>query len=261
VTIGVNYSPWHRGFPKNAPPTDFGPQHRAEIARFRQKLTGIIEVINRANSRYQTDIKISAVLFDTERFNIKPGNETWNRAITAKYDAFYDIARALLPAARIEWYGRGVYHSASGFSWSRSSRFTFEEKAETFCCRLYCVPELGYTLETFRQTYRLARSYGVDEVTPWIALGAGYRRRTDRFHEWHWDWDYDLVYSWLLGANLNRAWYAQRPESFAPWDAAKVVVFYPRPFNPHTPAWAKHFVAYVRGATRIEELPEDRGSR
>jgi hypothetical protein len=33
------------------------------------------------------------------------------------------------------------------------------------------------------------------------------------------------------------------------------VVFYPPAFDPRVPQWGKHFVAYVRGAHAITQLP------
>jgi hypothetical protein len=92
-------------------------------------------------------------------------------------------------------------------------------------------------------------------VTPWVALGAGYRRQPDNSQAWDTDWDYDTVYSMLLGGEINLPWYGQQPERYAPWDAAEVVVFYPPPFDGRTPAWGKHFVAYARGAAGLDELP------
>ena len=94
----------------------------------------------------------------------------------------------------------------------------------------------------------------MEEVTPWVALACGWRRQTDQMHSWAVDWDYDLVYSWGLGRELNNPWFGLHPERYAPWDAAKVVCFYPAPFDPRTPAWGKHFVAYVHGANGIRKL-------
>ena len=75
------------------------------------------------------------------------------------------------------------------------------------------------------------------------------------FETWAQDWVYDTVYSPLLGREVNQRWYATLPERYAPWNAAKVVVFYPSPFDPRTPSWGKHFIAYARGATGRNDLP------
>ena len=109
--------------------------------------------------------------------------------------------------------------------------------------------------ETFRRTYELALKHGVGEVTPWVALASGYRRRLIKSKTWDHDWDYDLIYSWQLGREVNTAWFGDRPDRFAPWDAARLVIFWPAPFDSRTPAWGKHFVAYVRGAMGVNVLP------
>jgi len=115
-------------------------------------------------------------------------------------------------------------------------------------------------LKTFRFTAENAKRHGIDRVTPWIALAAGYRRQTDKFHAWSGDWNYDLIYSWKLGREINNSWYSEkiRTGRFAPWDKAKVVVFYPAPFNRDSPHWGQQFVAYVSGANGYK-LPEGIG--
>jgi hypothetical protein len=258
ASVGVNYSPWHRQFGKELPPTDFGPTHEAEVRQFRERLSAIKQWVADANREYNTDVRVSALLLDSERFSVKPGDEAWNEAITKKYEVIQDLGKEVFPGARIEWYGRGVRESAHETGWSPFPWNTFKNRTETFACSLYRVPEIGVMRETFRRTLRLAREHGVNEVTPWVALASGYRRETDVFQRWDDDWDYDPVYSWMIGAELNQSWYGDRPERFAPWIAAQVVVFYPAPFNPRSPAWGKHFIAYVRGATGVKSLPEDR---
>src|SRR5262249_25585028 len=100
--------------------------------------------------------------------------------------------------------------------------------------------------ETYRRTVELARSRGATEVTPWIALGAGWSRK-DHKTVWEFSWDYDLKYSWQMGADLNNL---DHPgNGGVPWGAAKVVVLYPNPFDERSPGSFEHFVAYVRGAT------------
>jgi len=53
------------------------------------------------------------------------------------------------------------------------------------------------------------------------------------------------------------AWFSapERHERFAPWDKAKIAVFYPEPFG-RTPHWPEHLIAYVRGAHQIKSLPD-----
>jgi hypothetical protein len=257
ASLAVNYSPWHRRFGEDLPPTDVGPPHREELDHLRNRMEMFRDLLQEANRKYDTSVEVTAILFDSERFRAKDDDTVWNEAITSKHDAAYDVVRDVFPKARIEWYSRGaVQPGSSPTGWSPARYLTLEEKGESFGCSLYRVPEIGYTRETYRRTARNARDHGYDEVTPWIALASGYRRQPDSFQEWSYNWDYDLIYSWELGREVNRAWFGvdERADRFAPWHMARVVVFYPEPFG-RSPHWGQHFVSYVRGANGIKELP------
>lgn len=258
ASIGVNYSVWHRRFGKDLPPTDTGPTHDEELKYLRSRMLAIRDGLAAANTQQQSEIAVTAILFDSEHFHTKKDDAQWNAAITQKYDAAYDIVREYFPTARIEWYARGaVQPGASATGWSEAAYFALDEKGESFGCSLYQVPEIGYTREIFRRTAENAARHDCEEVTPWIALASGYRRQTDKYHDWSHDWNYDLIYSWQLGRELNNSWYGvpERAERFAPWNKAKIAIFYPEPFG-RSPHWGQHFVAYVRGANGIKELPE-----
>ena len=257
ASIGVDYSPWHRRFAKNLPPTDTGPTHRAELDFLQSRMTALRRSLTAANRRQTTDVRVTCAMLDSERFHVRANDTAWNQAMTAKYNAVYGIVRKTFPKIRVEWYGRGaVQPGASATGWSESNLFPLTEKGESFGCSLYRVPEIGITRETFRRTAKNAVQHGCTQVTPWIALASGYRRQTDRFHRWSRDWNYDLIYSWKLGAEINVPWFSapQRRQRFAPWNMATIAIFYPEPFG-RSPQWAKHFVAYVRGAHLIKSLP------
>jgi len=259
ATIGVNYSPWHHRFGKGLPPTDTGPTHHAELEYLRERMETIRAELRAANRRHGTDIPVTCVMLNTERFHVRENDPAWNDAITAKYDAVYAIVQQFFPKARIEWYARGaISPAASESGWTEGGGwFTLKEKGKFFACSLYCLPEIGNTRETFRRTVKNADQHGVAEVTPWIALASGYRRNIVTFNEWDFDWDYDLAYSWMIGAEINHPWFSQpiRHERFAPWNRATIAIFYPPPFDRRVPHWGKHFVAYVRGAHLIKKLP------
>jgi len=259
ASIAINHSPYHNGFPAGLPPTYIGPEYDAEINIYRTRLTGVRDQIAAQNASLGSLVDVSAILLNSERFSLKkdgePGAAEWNAAIIAKYTPFYDIAKEIYPGARVEWYGRGIQESNARSGWSPFPWFTFEEPSDTLACSLYRICEVETMRETFRRTCELAYEMGDTEVTPWIALGSGYRRDTVAFQTWAQDWDYDTVYSLLLGREVNQRWYSTLPERYAPWNAAKVVVFYPAPFDPRTPAWGKHFIAYARGATGRNDLP------
>lgn len=257
ATMGVNFSVWHRRFGKDLPPTDTGPTHWAELAYLRQRLETIRDSVKAANERVSGAVTVSALLVDSERFHTKTNDTKWNQAMTAKYDAAHDIIRTVFPRARVDYYARGAWHpAASPTGWSEAKYFALDEKGDSFGCSLYHGPEIGYTREIFRRTAANADKHNCPEVTPWIALASGYRRQTKQYHEFSLNWNYDLIYSWMLGAEVNIPWYgaAERHQRFAPWNKAKVAIFYPEPFG-RSPYWVDHFVAYVRGATGNRELP------
>lgn len=258
ASIGVNYSVWHRRFGNDLPPTDTGPTHQAELDYLRTRMTAIRDGLAAANRKYKADVRLTAILFDSERFHVKPNDGAWNTAITQKYNAAHDIVREFFPKVRVEWYARGaVQPGASATGWSQANYFALDEKGETFGCSLYQVPEIGYTREIFRRTASNAAKYGCNEVTPWISLASGYRRRTDKFHEFSLNWNYDLIYSWQLGLEVNNSWFGvpERAERFAPWNKAKIAIFYPEPFG-RSKYWGQHFVAYVRGANGVKQIDD-----
>lgn len=156
-----------------------------------------------------------------------------------------------LNPGRVIWYNRGgVTPAATVSGWHTSLHFDYAEPGDGFSVALYRVPEIETTREQFRRT--VANAGLGREVTPFVALGAGYRRTTRSMGDFDKAWDYDPIYSWQLGAEINEPWFADRPERFAPWSRARRVCFYPAPFAFET--WGRHFVAYVKGANMNREL-------
>ena len=250
ATIAINYSPWHRAFPPDAPPTDFGPAHDEEVALFREAMTVARDLIAAANAEQNEDIAVAFLLFDSERFRIKTSNEEgyeeWNAAITEKYNVIYSIGKELFPDAMIEWYGRGT-----------NNRFTLEEMGDTNSGWLLELPFVDYTDERYQRLYDLAMANGADEVTLWVALASSFDTTDWRTRTWVFQWDYDLALSWQLGARIHNPSYGDTPETYAHWRAANPICFWPRPFDTRVGVglWGKHFVAYVRGAHGIPDLP------
>ena len=84
----------------------------------------------------------------------------------------------------------------------------------------------------------------------------------NHFDRFNFEWNYNYAYSWMIGAEVNDAWYAARPERFAEWGFAKAAAFYPSVFDERTAVVANstwhaamnHFVMYVRGAAGIKDL-------
>ncbi len=256
TSLSVNFIPWHVRFGKDLPPTDRGPTYWEEINLFEKRAIKIKLWVEQSNKKYKSAVKITAVTLDSERFHTIPNNKEWNEAIRQSLDAIHIKAQAIFTGARIEWFCRGVHSNASSTGWSKSGYWTGEEIKAPMSCNFYNVPEIEITRETFRRTCKLADKLGITDVTPWVALASGWRRDPKTYNYWSNDWDYDIIYSYLLGRDLNHKYFGDRPERFAPYNRAKVIIFYPQPFNKKTPHWAKHFIAYVRGATGVKELKD-----
>ncbi len=256
-TIGINYSPWGRKFGKNLPPTDRGATYFDEISFFVERLNLIKSWVKAKNAYYKSNVEVGAILLDCERFYEKTNDVAWNKGMQEALDAIHKAGQEIFPEARIEWYGRGVAKIAStGDGWAKAPVFTGNEIKPSLSCGFYSIPELDKMREGYRRTARLAQQMGVNDVTPWVALASGYRRGLTKPYYWDNSWDYDLIYSHQVGAEMNIGWYATLPEIYAPYDRAKVIVFYPSPFHKKYLYWTKHFIAYVRGATGVKELSD-----
>jgi hypothetical protein len=255
ASIAVFFDPWHRKFGKDLPPTDRGPTYQEEIRFFSERLNLIKEWLASANKKYDTSVKLSAILLDCERFTEKENNESWNEGIRQALDAIHIEAKTIFPEARIEWYDRGITRFA-GYRWGKTGHFTGKEIKAPLSCSLYTLPETECMRETYRRTCALADTLNIQEVTPWVALASGYRHGLIKGIYWDSNWDYDLIYSYQFGAELNIKVYGDQPEKFAAYNRAKVIIFYPPPFDNRAKHWAKHFIAYVRGATGVKELKD-----
>lgn len=256
ASMAAVFSPWHYRFKKGLPPMDRGNEYHAELNFIQSRLEFIKKHLGFYNKTYRSSIRLSAILLDCERFREVAGDRKWNQAMREKLDIIHKMALSAFPKARIEWYGRGVSRVWRGNGWDKTAYFTGKEVLPSLSCSLYSLPEIERTRETFRRTCQLADNLGVWAVTPWVALGAGYRRGVKKAQFFDRDWQYDVVYAYLIGAELNMKWYGDREERFAPYNRAEVVVFYPPPFSRKTPAWGKFFVAYVRGATGVKNLDD-----
>ncbi|MFZ0034820.1 MAG: hypothetical protein WAK60_07525 [Sedimentisphaerales bacterium] len=254
-SLAFNFSPWHSKFDKNLPPTDRGASYEEEIRFFEERAKLVSDWVAQSNENYHSDVKISAILLDCERFHVLPDNEKWNEAIRENLDIIHTKTQAIFPEARIEWYGRGMIQVANDKVWDKTGYWTGKEIKAPLSCSFYTVPEIESMRERFSRTCKLADQMGISDVTPYVALAAGYRRGLDGTY-FDFNWSYDIIYSYLIGAELNIKWYGDRPERFAPYNRAKVVSFYPPPFDERSPDWAIYFIAYVRGATGVKELKD-----
>lgn len=249
--LGLNYSPLHRAVSPAGELLDLQTEVEADIAAFIASMDQVKTWTD------ELGITVGCVLLDSERFRAKTGCGTsrHNDYLTATYDRFHDHCTNLWPDVRVVWYGRGaVQPSAHETGWRTSTRFTLCEHGVFFSCSLYHPGNHYLNQEVMRRTHHHAAEHGSPPIVPWVSLGAGYVPQLDRYHEFDFNSNYNLIYSWKLGAELNHPWFGDRPERFAPWHAVEFAIFYPEPFG-RTTNWGRHFVAYVRGAHLIQELP------
>lgn len=247
-TLSALMRPWMRLFPVDAPVTYRGPEHFAEIQFAVDQLENTKAHLAKANQDLGASVELTCIFLDVERFFVRaedePDAEGWNTALDEKYDVIYDVIKAALPDVRVEWYGRAI-----------SGLFTFREKGDSFSVPLYHVNERDTTRRIYWRAYREAVLHNVSEVTPWVALGTAYQRLPDGEKVWSFENIYDVSISWQLGAEINDPWYGDRANQFAPYHAATHIIFWPHAFDDRVPDWGRHFVAYVRGAHGITEIP------
>ena len=282
--VSVNFSPWYEKFKGNNA-SDVGPQEKAELTYYNTLLSNLSREMNTLN----TTITVGAFLLDSEKFAATPANHL---AVIRKHDLIYNLTKRYFPAARIELYGRGTMVRADSWPaycathqgckvpadpwWMRTS-YTLQERGESLAISVYTVPEIWEMRAIMIHTVALARQHNASGqlrggVTPWISLGAGYRRIANHTHTHthmgtyiYQYWDFDKVYSWQLGAELNRPWWGSpdRAAMTAPWGVAQVVCLFPSVFDPgssqagpnnRSTVMMQHFVNYVRGANGLNGL-------
>lgn len=264
AAIALNYSPYHYFYNANDSPLGLEDQYQAELDMANQKFASMKTMLAEANTTYNSNITVEAILLDSERLKYKPETDPeapeWNAAITEKYQAIQTIVETHFPGIRIEWYGRGQWTPCpvdSGWCLNSHHPTDFSSPGYSANLVLYWVGNFRVVQEQFKRTVEYAATYGVTVVNPWIAIGSGYSSSKGKEVKTGWtnNWNYELVNSWKLGGNIDNPWYGNRPERFAPWHAAEIVMFYPEPGKGRTRDWGRHFVSYVRGAHNIKTLP------
>ncbi len=254
VSIAVSYSPWHRKFMpdvRHVNDLDISifqdPSYQEEIDEFISQMTFTKQQIAASNRKYGSNVKVSALLMNAERFSPRRHDPDWNKAMARALDDIHKEAIKLFPDARIEWYSRGMggYTIESLSKWY--SYFTGKETyIPTLSYTHYGVPDPDFMQERFLQTCELADTLDVKEVTPWLGLAWG-RKRDPNGRVWFDAWDYDVKYSYYAGKKLNELGKTERPEDYPPYHRVGVVVIY-TPFASNIPEFGKHFIEYCKGA-------------
>ena len=256
-SIAICYSPWHYRFVMGAKLTDRKYDHhifldstyQTEINEFIRQMTFVKERVNASNHHYGSNVKVSAVLLNGERFSPRKKDPDWNKAVAKALDDIHAEALKVFPDARIEWYLRGKSGHYVGKLSKWYSYFTGLEKyIPSLSYTNYVVPNTELTTEIFLKTCELGDSLGVQDITPWIGLAWGRQRNILGKLEYK-AWDYDVKFSYQAGVELNDFCKGLRPETYPPYDRVKVVILY-TPFADDIPAFGEHFIEYCKGAVQ-----------
>jgi hypothetical protein len=259
ASIGVNASPYHSTVPDSASPLFAYPD---ELDLLHKALVNVRMSLHDANFAQNTDVKVGAILLDSERFYRRDDDLVWNAAITERYNVVYDLCKSIFPGVRVIWYEWGVEAAPSKTGWQLAPWYVPEAKTDALSCDLYSPCELHRMRETFAKTVDESNRRGIAHgsfgtVVPYLSLGCGYQRAQKEFQVWNNDWRYGKEYAYQLGQEINVPWFSwpEQVPRFAPWHRADAVVFYPPPFDPRVPEWVSYFAAYCYGAEEKKVLP------
>lgn len=199
ATINLYWSPWQDParwqHGHNASWT--GPDERATVAHFKSTLLNVSRSLGSEASRRL----VTVILLDSETFYSETGVEMDPAAVDRKHNLITAAAKAVFPGIFVERFDRGaVRHSenddgmpggtpaddALGGGWIDVDYYSLKERGDSFGVNLYTVSEIGYMREAFNRTVAQARATGEPcsqkpcAVTPWLALGCGFRRSYPR---------------------------------------------------------------------------------
>jgi hypothetical protein len=111
ASVGIHFwGLWRRLFPAGAPPTYDGPEAKAEMARFGSLMRNSSQWIAEANTAFGSTVQVGLIMLDVEHFRTQGNDSAWDRAITAKHAATYQLTKAIFPGVTVDWFGRGGCH-------------------------------------------------------------------------------------------------------------------------------------------------------
>ena len=266
ASLGVSYSPWVDYLPNYTlgpafwpPPTDesFEP---AVLGYFNENMARIVQWVADANAALGSCVAIRWVAFDQEVMCMGSHPE-WADAVTHKNNLFYDAAKAVVPGASVQWYGRGdEQHWDRCNCWAPNTCFTLRERGDgTLGTEMYMLWNRSLSEATYSRAAAAAAAAAQPHVTPYFAFGAGWLPDGTGGRAWTWNMSDDPALSWAAGA-----WLA--PPVAAPWRDAAVVGIYPHVLDARmAPAFSPvlgatttgrlHFVAYAMGVAQLTAFP------
>lgn len=247
TTLVLKYSPYGYFMPKNVPPWYNGPEVQQELDQLTAKLTAVKSLWQAANALHATNVRIDTIILNTELWRAKlpgqPGAAEWNEASRQKYDAAYAICKAIFPDAVVHWYNRGKPIERGGY-------FTFAEQGDVCSVETYYTYNLPTLRQRYRNGYLFAQTIGEIPI-PWIDLNGGFYELPNGDGMYLCGVDHPEINSWQLGHEINFPGFVPPPDHNPPLNVSPEVALYPGIFTTKEPEFAKHFVAYVKGAANI----------
>jgi len=266
ASLGVSYAPWVDFLPNFTlgpafwpPPTDesFEP---AVLGYFAENMARIVQWVADANAALGTCVAVRWVAFDQEVMCMGDHPE-WADAVTRKNNLFYRAAKAALPGASVQWYGRGDEQFWNWCQcWAPNTCFTMREQGDgTLGTEMYMLYNLSLSNATYFRAAATAAAAAEPHVTPYFSFGAGWAIDDTGARQWTWNISADPSTTFEVGT-----WLA--PPAAAPWSDAAVVGIYPHVldarlapvYNPTVGATTTgrlHFVAYAMGVAKITTFP------
>ena len=270
-SIAIVFSPWHYKFrpdlglmepiPVEYNHTIFNNRtYQEEIDYFVNGMTVFKQLVSQSNQTYGSDVKVGALLLDSERFHRRNYDPMWNEAIAKAQNDIHIKAVEIFPDARIEWYGRAGRAPSLSDTTTYPNNYLVDGHILTGMSMSWYSPTYPAKMQNlFQADCDYADTHEIDgqfpwrgfDMTPWVALAWGFD--WEKFStgapgiECYKYWDYALSYSRQIGALLN--------SSTSPYNRAKVIVFFPEPFRKKSApyydidsVWTKHFIEYCKGA-------------
>ena len=234
-TLAINLDPWMQS--GSATPLTVDVQQELDL--FDEKFANINRIIGSTPT---------ALVINSEKWQVKAGDDAWNDALTARNDDIYHLCRRHFPTSPLDRYSEGgVFYNSGGMQYH--ANYTGQEISEGSGAVLYSIGDTLLTVETWKRTCDKATADGKSTVNPWVAVGYGYKPVLGSVQITE-DWNYDLLHSWEAGRLTQMDWFGNTPENrekYGDWRMRRRVVLY-QLFSQLTPNWLPHIVAYLRGA-------------
>ncbi len=312
AVIGVNFSPWHRRWIEYETfhSVTLDPWDRtsiydvgdfdgiydgltvfeAELQYFQDLLETIMEWLADANEKYNADVRIGALLLDTEHFRLSGHNEEYWNGAKECYDAIQIRLISTLQGnpsgSEYEMEGVDIIWYIKGLEWNNWSNppdwdnppdpedmiffdngnFTGQELISLASFMSYYTNYDGVfdaymgVMNEYVTIPSVNTHIYPNKIVPWFTLCAGYQLIPDvEAKVWSNYIDYHTIYSYKIGRKMNRDGDLYRflyatVQYPAPFDADyDELSKYPGPSAlQYEVTWIDHFIEYAKGVNDVD---------